>query len=195
MHDPVTFWPIDISGGPKMLKTLGIIAAVLVVLLSGLLIYASTRPDTFTVQRSVSIKAPPEKIFPLISSLRGFNSWEPFSKKDPAIKLVYGGPDSGKGAKYEWQGNRQVGSGKVEITDIAPPLSVAMKLDMMTPMEAHNTVQFTLEPKGETTTVTWAMRGPSPLVAKVMDVTFGMDRMVGSEFEAGLANLKALAEK
>ncbi len=178
-----------------MLKTLGIIAAVLVVLAAGLLIYASSRPDTFSVQRSVSIKAPPEKIYPLINNLRSFNAWDPFSKKDPGIKRTYGGPESGKGARYEWQGNRQVGSGRIEITGTTSPSSVAMKLDMTTPMEAHNTVQFTLEPKGDTTTVTWAMKGPSPLIAKVMDATFGMDRMVGGEFENGLANLKALAEK
>lgn len=178
-----------------MLKTLGIVAAIFVVLIAGVLIYASTRPGTFSVQRSVNINAPPDKIFPLINSLRGFNAWDPFSKKDPAIKIVHSGPETGKGAKYEWEGNRQVGSGRVEITDTAAPSSVTMKLDMTTPMEAHNIVQFTLEPKGEMTTVTWAMKGPSPYIAKVMDVVIGMDRMVGGEFENGLANLKALAEK
>ena len=178
-----------------MLKTLGIVAAIFVVLIAGVLIYASTRPGTFSVQRSVNINAPPDKIFPLINSLRGFNSWDPFSKKDPAIRIVHSGPETGKGAKYEWEGNRQVGSGRVEITDTSAPSSVSMKLDMRTPMEAHNTVQFTLEPKGAMTTVTWAMKGPSPYIAKVMDVVSGMDRMVGVEFENGLANLKALAEK
>ena len=178
-----------------MLKTLGIVAAICVVLIAVVLIYASTRPGTFSVQRSVDVNAPPDKIFPFINSLRGFNSWDPFSKKDPAIRIVHSGPESGKGARYEWQGNRQVGSGRVEITDTAVPSSVSMKLDMTTPMEAHNTVQFTLEPKGAMTTVTWAMKGPSPYIAKVMDVVIGMDRMVGVEFENGLANLKALAEK
>ncbi len=178
-----------------MIKTLKFVAATLAVLLAVILIYAVTKPDTFTVQRSVSIKATPGKIFPLISNLRVFNTWEPFSKKDPATKIVHSGPDSGKGAKYEWTGNNQVGSGRLEITDTTGLSRIIMKLDMLTPMEAHNTVQFTLEPKGDTTNVTWAMQGSSPYMAKIMDTVIGMDRMVGHEFEAGLANLKTLAEK
>lgn len=178
-----------------MIKTLKIVVATLAVVLAAVLLYAATKPDTFTVQRSASIKATPEKIFPLISNLRAFNTWEPFSKKDPATKIVHSGPESGKGAKYEWVGNSQVGSGRLEITDTTALSRIAMKLDMLTPMEAHNTVQFTLEPKGDTTNVTWAMKGASPYITKIMDTVIGMDRMVGREFEAGLANLKTLAEK
>ena len=178
-----------------MIKTLKFVAAVIPILLGAILIYATTKPDTFAVQRSVNIKASPEKIFPLISNLRAFNTWEPFSKKDPGTKIVHSGPESGKGARYEWAGNGQVGSGRLEITDTTALSNIAMKLDMLTPMEAHNTVQFTLAPKGDTTNVTWAMTGPSPYVAKIMDTVVGMDRMVGHEFEVGLANLKMLAEK
>ena len=178
-----------------MFKKLGVIAVILVVALAGVLIYAATKPDAFSVQRSATIKASPEKIFPLINSLRGFNTWDPFSKKDPAIKIVHSGAESGKGSIYQWEGNRQVGSGRVEIIDAVPSSRINMNLDMLTPMEAHNDVQFTLEPKGEMTNVTWAMKGRSPYIAKVMDTVFGMDRMVGREFEAGLANLKAMAEK
>ncbi len=178
-----------------MLKAVAIIAAIVVVVLGVVLAYAATLPDTFQVQRTASIKASPEKIFPLINSLRGFGTWEPFSKKDPAIKIAYSGPESGKGAAYTWDGNSQVGQGRVEILDASPPSKVTIKLDMIKPMEAHNTVVFTLEPKGDNTAVTWAMSGQRPFIAKVFDVVLNMDRMVGGDFENGLTNLKALAEK
>jgi uncharacterized protein YndB with AHSA1/START domain len=178
----------------SMLKTIAVIAVALVAAIAGVLVYAATKPDTFSVERSASIKAPPEKIFALIDDLWSFNQWNPFEKKDPTIKGRYSGPLSGKGAGYAWESG-QVGTGRMEITDTSPPSKVAMKLDFVKPFEAHNIVEFTLAPKGDSTNVTWAMRGPVPYLAKVMHVFFDMDRMVGKDFEAGLANLKTLAEK
>jgi len=182
-----------------MLKTFAYIAAALVVVVAGILIYAATRPDTFRVQRSASIKAPPEKIFPLINDLRSWGAWSPYEKKDPAMKRTFSGPPSGKGAVYEWDGDKNVGKGRMEITEATPPNKVLIKLDFIKPFEGHNTAEFTMEPKGDNTVVTWAMYGPCPYMAKVMGVVMGlfmnMDDMIGNDFAAGLASLKAAVEK
>jgi hypothetical protein len=159
-----------------------------------LLVLAAMKPDTFRVARSTTIKATPETIFPLIADMHRFNTWNPYERKDPNLKGTYSGPASGKGAAYAWE-SKEVGTGSMEITDTAPPSKVAIRLDFVKPFEAHNNVDFTLVPKGDATEVTWAMAGPVPYVGKVMHVIINMDRMVGDDFEAGLANLKALAEK
>jgi uncharacterized protein YndB with AHSA1/START domain len=174
-----------------MLKIIGIPFAVLI---AGVVIFAAMKPDTFEVRRTASIAAPPDKIFPLINEFDRWSAWSPWEKKDPAMKRTRSGTDSGKGAVYAWDGNGDVGKGRMEITDVAPPSKVTIKLDFEKPFEAHNVVDFMLSPKGDTTDVTWTMRGPAPFFSKVMQVFVDMDNMVGRDFEAGLANLKALAE-
>jgi hypothetical protein len=171
-----------------------VLATIVVSLVVAILVYAATRPDTFRVQRSVSINAPPQTIFGLINDLRRFNTWNPFTQKDPHVKGVYSGPSDGTGAAYAFSGNKHVGEGSVEIAASFPSSKVAMKLDMIRPFEAHNIVEFTLEPNGHSTKVTWAMHGPSPYLAKLMSVFVSMDNMIGKEFEAGLAGLKTAAE-
>jgi hypothetical protein len=111
------------------------------------------------------------------------------------MKRTYSGAASGKGAVYAWQGNSKVGEGRMEISDTSPPSKVTIKLDFVKPFETHNIVEFTLEPQTDSTNVTWVMHGPNPYIGKVMQIFFNMDRMVGKDFEAGLANLKTLAEK
>lgn len=170
-----------------------IIAVVL--LIAVLLFYAATRPDTFRVQRTASIRATPEKIFSFINDLHQWDAWSPYAKLDPAMQTRYSGAASGRGAVYEWQGNGNVGAGRVTVVDVLPPSRVAIKLDMLKPFEAHNDVEFTLQPEGAATHVTWAMEGRNTYLAKVMGVFFNMDKMVGGQFEEGLANLKTLAEK
>ena len=177
-----------------MLKIIGIVVAVLVVAVAGLLIYAATKPDDFRVQRSIAMKAPPDKVMALVGDLRGWTAWSPYEKKDPAMKRAYAGPAAGKGAAYEWDGNKEVGRGRMEILE-STPSRVVIKLDFITPFEAHNIAEFTARPQGDNTNVTWAMYGPSPFIAKVMQTVINMDRMVGKDFEAGLQNLKAVAEK
>lgn len=172
-----------------------IIAIVVVVLIGTVLAFAATKPDTFRVQRETSIKAPPEKIFALITDFRNWESWSPYEKRDPAMKRTLSGTSSGKGAVYEWAGDSNVGAGRMEIMDAPSPSRVVIKLDFSKPFEAHNIAEFTLEPKGDATSVTWAMHGPNPYFAKVMHTFFSMDSMVGKDFEAGLANLKAITEK
>jgi hypothetical protein len=174
-----------------MLKlVLGGVALALVAVLG----LAAARPDTLRVQRTALIKAPPDRIFPLIDSLRRGEEWSPYYRKDPAMTGEYRGPERGKGAVFEFAGNREVGKGRVTITDTAPPERVTMRLEMREPFTADNVVEFTLVPRGDATDVTWAMRGTMPYMAKVVHLFLDMDRMVGRDFEAGLANLKAIAE-
>jgi carbon monoxide dehydrogenase subunit G len=175
-----------------MLKVIG---TVVVVLVGGFFVYVGTRPDTFRVQRMTTIKAPPEKIFPHLNDFQRWPAWSPYEKKDPAMKRTLSGAPSGKGAVYEWEGNKEIGQGRMEIVATAPPSQLTLKLDFLKPFEAHNMVDFTLEPRGESTQVTWAIHGPSPFMAKVMGLVMDMDRMIGQDFEAGLADLKALSEK
>lgn len=173
---------------------LKIIALTIIVLIAALLVYAATRPDTFRLQRSTTIDAPPEKIFPFISDFHQWLFWSPWEKLDPQLKRSYGGATQGKGARYDWEGNGNVGTGGMEILETAPSM-IKLKLDFLKPFEAHNFAEFTLEPRGGATNVTWAMYGPQPFMAKVMNV-FGMtERMVGPQFETGLVNLKTIAEK
>jgi hypothetical protein len=171
------------------------IAFVIVVAVAAVLALAATKPDTFQVERSVSINASPEKIFPLIDDLHNWTAWSPWETKDPLMKRTYSGAARGKGAAYAWEGNKDVGMGRMEIAEASPTSKVTINLDFVKPFEAHNVVDFTLEPKGGTTNVTWAMQGPSPFFSKVLHVFLSMDKMVGKDFEAGLANLKAAAEK
>jgi carbon monoxide dehydrogenase subunit G len=173
---------------------LNTIATTIAALLLAFLAYAAMQPDTFHVSRTASIKAPPDKIFPLINDLRAMNTWNPFVKTDPNIKLDYSGPASGKGAANDFDGNSDVGKGRLEILDSASPSKITMKLDMTAPMKAHNTVVFTLAPNGGATDVTWAMDGVCPFMGKVMGVLFNMDKMVGGQFEKGLAELKLKSE-
>jgi uncharacterized protein YndB with AHSA1/START domain len=177
-----------------MLKIIGIIAGVIAIVVIGVLAYAATLPNAFRVERSISIKAPPEKIFPLINELKTMNEWNPFAKQDPSMKITYSGPAGGKGAAHAWTSDK-AGEGRLEITDSAPPSRVNMRLDMIKPMEGHNTILFALQPQAGGTNVTWSMTGTCPYIAKVIQVFVSMDRMIGGTFEKGLADLRAMAEK
>ena len=177
------------------MQTWAIIGIVVVAAIVAILVYAATKPNTLRVTRAANVGAAPEKIFAFINDYRNWQAWSPYEKKDPTMKRTLSGPPSGKGAVYAWEGNKNVGIGRMEILDSAAPSKVAIKLDFVKPFEAHNIVTFTLEPKGASTVVTWDMQGPSTFFAKVMGVFINMDRMVGRDFEIGLANLKALAEK
>jgi hypothetical protein len=176
------------------MKTIKIILIVLAVAVAGVLAFAATKPDSFSVQRSTSIKAPPEKISAVLSDFQAWKAWSPWEKMDPAMKRTYSGEPRGKGAKYAWVGNGEVGEGSMTITE-AQPSRVALDLDFVKPFEGHNKVVFTLVPKGDATEVTWDMQGASPYITKVIQVFCNMDGMIGKEFEKGLADLKTLTEK
>lgn len=177
-----------------MLKTLAIIGVVVVIAIAGILIYAATKPDSFRVQRVVLINAPSDKVFPLINDIKAWTVWSPYEKKDPAMKRTYGAVTAGKGATYSWDGDKNVGQGSIEIVE-SGPRKILLKLDFIKPFEAHNMGEFLLEPKGDSTSVTWATYGPSPYMSKVIGTFMNIDDLIGRDFEKGLADLKAAAEK
>lgn len=174
-----------------MVKRIGL---VLVALIAALLLYAVTRPDSFSVERRIVIQAPAEKIQPLIADFHRWADWSPWEKLDLAMTRTFGGPPAGVGATYAWQGNSDVGSGRMEVKSAAPD-KVSIQLDFIEPFEGHNTTDFVFAPKDGGTEVRWVMTGPATFVTKLMGVFVSMDAMVGKDFETGLAQLKAAAEK
>ena len=178
-----------------MFETIVIIAVVLAIAIAVVLILAAAKPDTFSVQRGATMKASPEKIFSLINDFHQWGKWSPWENRDPAMTRSFSGAESGQGAVYAWEGNKNVGSGRMEILDASTPSKIIIKLDFLKPFEAHNTAEFTMLPQGDATSVNWVMHGPAPFMSKMMQVFMNMDRMIGKDFEAGLANLKGLAER
>ena len=171
------------------------IALFVVALVAGVLVFATTKPDTFTVQRSATIKAPPEKIFAVLNDFHRWTEWSPWEKLDPAMKRTLGGAPAGQGATYAWDGNGKAGAGRMEIVESTPASKIGIQLDFLKPFEGHNRTAFTLTPQGDATQVNWAMTGPTPFVSKLMQVFVDMDQMIGKDFEEGLSNLKVLTEK
>jgi len=178
-----------------MLEIVTVIAVVLAIAIAIILILAASKPNTFSVRRATTVKAPPEKIFGLINDFHQWGTWSPYEHRDPAMKRTYSGAESGKGAVYAWQGNKNVGSGRMEILDASAPSKIVIKLDFFTPFEAHNTAEFTMLPQGDATLVTWLMHGPAPFMSKLMQVFINIDNMIGKDFETGLANLKRITER
>lgn len=177
-----------------MIEVVAVIAVLIALAIAVILVVAAMKPATFRVERKTSISAPAEKLFGLISDFHQWRSWSPWENRDPDLKRTFSGAERGKGAVYAWDGNRNVGSGRMEIVDTTPS-QIVIKLDFLRPFEAHNQAEFTLRPQGGATSVTWMMHGPAPFMFRVMHVVMNMDRIVGKDFEAGLANLKALVEK
>ena len=175
-----------------MIKIIAILFAILV---AAILVYAATRPDSFRIERSATIKAAPEKVFPLINDFHQWEAWSPWEKIDPGLKRTYEGAASGKGAVYSWNGNKDVGAGRMEIVESTPASKIVLKLDFTAPFAANNAVEFILERQGETTRITQAMYGPSPFISKLLGLFVSIDKMVGDKYEQGLASLKAIVEK
>jgi hypothetical protein len=173
---------------------LKIIFLVIALAIAGLLIAAAFRPDAFRIERRIRIKAAPATIFALIDDFRRWTAWSPWEKMDPALKREYSGPASGLDSAYAWEGNNKVGKGQMRIIESTPPSRIRVQLDFLKPFEAHNTAEFTLQPLGEETEVVWAMYGPQPYLSKLMGMVFSMEKLVGKDFEKGLADLKASAE-
>ena len=170
------------------------ILIVLVVIIAAVLIYAATRPNDFVTTRTATIKAAPEAIFPPINDFSRWPAWSPYEKLDPNMKRTLSVAPSGKGAAYAWEGNGKAGKGRMEIVNSVPSSLVSLKLDFEKPFRANNTVDFTLTPSGDTTAVSWAMRGSRPFIAKLMGLFMNFDTLIGRDFEVGLANLKRNTE-
>src|SRR2546423_13677854 len=173
-----------------MLEIIAIIAVVLAIAIAVVLVLAATKPVVFRVQRAATLKAPAEKIFPLINDFHQWGTWSPYEHKDPAMKRTFSGAESGKGAVYAWEGDKNVGTGRMEILDTSVPSKIVIKLDFFKPFEGHNTAEFTLLPKGDATNVTWLVHGPAPFMHRLMQVFMNLDNLIGKDFEVGLANLK-----
>ena len=165
---------------------LGLIAALVAV--------AATRPDTFRVERSAIIAVPPAQLYARLADLRSFDDWSPWAKLDPAMQKTFSGPATGIGSAYAWEGNKNVGAGRMEIIELVPDRLLRMKLQFFRPFKADNEAIYTLEPMDGGTRLTWAMTGPLNLMARVMHLLMNMDRMVGGDFEKGLVSLKRVAE-
>jgi hypothetical protein len=175
-----------------MLLYIALAVAVLVIIV---LLLAAAKPAHFSMQRSTTISAPPDKVAALLTDFRRWIEWSPWEAADPALKRTYSGAASGKGAVYEWAGNKKAGAGRMEIIEAATPATTLIKLDFITPFEAHNMAEFTLKPQGALTNINWEMRGPMPFISKLMSVFVNFDKLVGKDFEKGLANLKHVAEQ
>ena len=175
------------------MDSLWLIVLALLVAIAAILVAASTRPDQFRTARTLRIAASPERVFAMINDLRQMNTWNPFALRETQGTAIYGGAAIGPGQTFQFAGAKS-GTGSIEITEAMPSSKVVMRLRMTKPMACDNRVEFTLEPQGAATNVTWTMSGKQPLIAKAMTLFIDCDKMVGREFEAGLANLKAKAE-
>ncbi len=174
-----------------MLKNAALAVLVLVLLVMA---YAATRPDSFRLERAIVIQAPPEKVFAMINDFHEWGTWSPWEHIDAGLKRTFSGPAAGVGTAYGWVGDK-TGVGHMEILESSPPSLIRIKLDFVKPFEAHNTTEFSLRGEGNATSVTWAMYGPSPYISKLIGLFFSMDKVVGKDFETGLRNMKAAAEK
>jgi hypothetical protein len=175
-----------------MLKRIGV---AVILAIAAILILAFTKPSTFRVQRSVTINASPQKVASLINDFHQWDAWSPWIRLDPDMKTVYSGPPSGVGSICDWTGNRKVGRGRMEIVSV-DPARTSIKLDVFEPVEAHNAAEFALESQGTSTHVDWIMNGPVPFFpGRIASVFTSMDKILGPNFEIGLANMKAAAER
>ena len=173
------------------MTVLFVLAAVIVLVL----IIAANRPDAFRIERRATIQAPPAVVYAKLADFHAWAEWSPWEKLDPAMQRSFSGPAQGMGAIYAWEGNKQVGAGRMEITDASPSARLVIKLEFFRPWKATNTSEFSLGEQGGSTTVLWAMLGPQPFMSKLMGMFMNFDKMVGKDFEAGLAQLKAACEK
>lgn len=166
----------------------------LVLLIIAAVAFVATRPNTFHVERSVTINAPADAVFAPIDNLHEFPKWSPWQDIDPAMKISYDGPETGVGAGYAWEGNDKVGSGRMTITESIPGEKVGIKLEFFKPFKAENQTALVLAPDGAGTRVTWSIDGPMQFITKAMCLFTPMDKMMGPDFEKGLGKLKTLAE-
>lgn len=173
-----------------MLKKIGIAAAVLLVVLVGVV---AMQPATFRVERSLVVNTPADVLFDQVNTMKNRQAWYPWDKLDPNMKRTYSGPESGVGASYAWSGNDDVGSGEQTIRESVLNQKVVDDLHFITPFEAQNVSMITFAPEGTSTRVTWAMEGKNAFMGKAFSLVMDMDSMVGKDFEQGLASLAAVA--
>lgn len=174
-----------------MLIKLLIVVGVFVVVF---LIVVAMRPADFRISRRATIGAPPPMVFAQVNDFHNWEAWNPWGKIDPAMKQTYEGPPSGRGARYAWVGNKEVGEGCMTITESRPSDLILIRLEFFKPFPAINTTEFTFHPQGNQTIVTWTMTGRHNFMVKAVCLFMNMDRMIGGQFEKGLAAMKSIAE-
>jgi uncharacterized protein YndB with AHSA1/START domain len=172
-------------------KVLLAVVVILVVAVAGIGGAALRQPDTYRVERSVSMAVPPEAAYQQVADFHAWDRWSPWAKLDPAMKTEFGGAAGQPGSTYAWIGNDKVGEGRMTITEVVPPSRVAIKLEFIKPFASVADTTFTFAPSGGGTKVTWAMGGKNDFMGKVMCVFMDMDKMIGKDFEKGLAQLAA----
>jgi uncharacterized protein YndB with AHSA1/START domain len=171
-------------------KILFAIAAVIAVLL----IVVAMQPSEFRITRSATMAAPPAAVFAQVNDFHKWDAWSPWAKLDPTMKATYDGAEAGTGAKYAWIGNKDVGEGRMTILESQPSELIRIKLEFLNPFEATNTTVFAFKPEGDKTAVTWTMEGNNKFMSKAFGLFMNMDKLVGGDFEKGLARMKALVE-
>lgn len=171
------------------------IALAVAGLIAALLVYVALQPPAFRVARSALIEAPRAAVFQQVDDFHNWDHWSPWAKKDPNAKAEFFGAPSGEGAGFAWEGNREVGRGRMTIVESRPHDLIRIRLEFSAPMQATNEALFTFEPEGEATRVTWAMTGTNNIFGRLLCTFMSMDRMVGSEFQKGLASIKAIVER
>lgn len=172
----------------------GYLLAVLLLGVAVLLVLIARQPDDFRVERSISVAATAERVFPQVNNLHNWEQWSPWATRDPAMQAGYEGPEAGVGAIYRWAGNQAVGEGSTRIVESRPTELVGIELSFLKPFKADNQVQFRFVPEAAGTRVIWSMSGRKNFISKAMHLVMDMDKMVGGDFEQGLAALKALVE-
>jgi hypothetical protein len=170
-----------------------ILSAIAIAILL-LVVFVAARPAELHVVRSAKIAAPPKIVFPHVNDFHAWQAWSPWARLDPDAENSYEGPTSGTGAAFRWSGNKKVGAGGMTITDSVAERRIQIQLEFLKPMRATNSVEFTFEPDGDGTIVTWNMFGRNNFMAKAFGLLMNMDKMIGGDFEKGLASLKSIAE-
>ncbi len=170
------------------------IAAGLGVIIAIILIIAAFRPDTYTVTRMITISAPPTTVFPYVNDLTAWVPWSPWAKIDPNMKSTFEGPTAGEGAIHAWNGNMDVGVGRMTITKSVPNEQIIIHMDFLEPMAGVATTEFNFKPVDSDTVVTWSISGKNNFLSRIMCMFMDMDKMIGEQFEKGLKDLKSVAE-
>lgn len=170
------------------------ILIALVVIVAVLAVVVATRPSEFRVQRTTTISAPAPVVFAQVNDFHKWEAWSPYVKRDPAMKKTFEGAPAGVGAIYTWSGNNEVGEGRTTIIESRPSELIRVQLEFVRPFAATSIAEFTFKPEGERTAVTWSLNGHNNFIAKAMGLVVNMDRMIGGDFETGLAQMKSAAE-
>jgi hypothetical protein len=174
-----------------MFKRISLGFGLVLVILLGVI---ATRPSHFTVERSITIATAPAAPYALVSDFHRWNEWSPWDKRDPAMIKTYTGPAAGEGASYGWRGNSDVGEGNMTILEAVPPSHLGLRLEFFKPFAGISTTAFDFKPTNAGTIVTWRMDGTNGFMGKAVSLFISMDKMIGTDFEHGLASIKTLAE-